>query len=276
LPPEFRRLAVEELDTALEGLNAKSIQIHLARSRLKRVRALLLLAPPEDKTAAEQERVLRDAGRALSENRDMEVCQETLTKLERKPDPNHPLPATLFEQAREWVQCPNDSLALADAIAEALQKIGTARQVLSEWLPEVSWKTVRRALHHSYRRARRALEQACPAESNACFDPEAMHRLRKRLKTLWLQLRLVCECWPKSVEKVAGKAERLSNLLGQEHDLVILQERLSRVGSAPSLSPLIEKLAARRAQLDRRCIALAGRFLAEKPGAFAERIFGKE
>lgn len=276
LSHEFRRIAEEELDTALKGLNAKDI--HLARSRLKRVRALLgLLDMDEDATAAEEERTLRDAGRYLSETRDIEVCLKVLGAMARRQKASKkPLPAKLFEQARKGIKAAKDPAKVEGGVPEASRRIALARQVLSGWLPNTGWKSVRSALHHSYQRCRRALEKACSSKENGDggYNASDIHRLRKRLKALWFQLRLLSECCPKGGEELMRAAERLSDLLGREHDLIILRERLIQAGADASLAPLFEKIAAHRANLDRKCLALAERFLARKPDDFVERMFG--
>jgi hypothetical protein len=72
----------------------------------------------------------------------------------------------------------------------------------------------------------------------------------------------------------ADEAHRLSELLGDDHDLWVLREALSAMeDDVPAgLDPLLGAVDHRRTELERAAILLGQRLYAEKPGAFVRRI----
>jgi HEAT repeat protein len=72
----------------------------------------------------------------------------------------------------------------------------------------------------------------------------------------------------------ADEARRLSELLGDDHDLWVLREALTAMaGEIPAdLDPLIEAVDERRLWLERDAFLLGERVFAERPAAFVRRI----
>lgn len=273
IPGELRRIAIEQADAALERLHAGDV--HQTRRRLKQLRALLDLAPRNDELAAVQSHLLRQAAHTLSEARDLEVCRATLDKMEMEikqtPDASgrHPGPA-IFRKARAAVDSTGKSSPpYSSPCLPAIRRLEAARHALAAWVPEAGKKTVRRALRRSYRRTRRAYNEAC-----ACLPAEAepLHRLRKRLKRLWAQLRLLRDFHSRSAKEMIRKADNLGDLLGSEHDLAILQTRLQH-GGANTGKLLAEPIAVRRRELQHRALSKAKKFLKKKPFTSSSKLF---
>jgi CHAD domain-containing protein len=114
-----------------------------------------------------------------------------------------------------------------------------------------------------YRRGRRALRAA---EKRP--DGERLHELRKRAKDLWHSAQLLEPAAPKRMKKLARRGHRLSDLLGEDHDLLVLRERAE---AQPELLER-EELELLRALIDRRrnalekdALALASRLYSRKP-----------
>ena len=278
LPGEIRRVAIEELDQAINCLKAE--EIHATRSCLKRIRALLKLVCncTVDPTASAHERVLRDAGRALSGIRDAEVNLMTLDKL-RSSRSGKSCPDTLWNKARKTIETSPHDPATTDPAA-ALRQVEQARRALEHWRPDVRWKDLRRSVRYTYRQARRDYRKACgsrdarKATPPDLRPPDAMHSLRKQFKTLTAQLRLLRPCWPRVIKQWICEAQRIGDLLGRDHDLVILQQRLGSENTS-SAAPLQQLLDKRRARLDRDALELARQFLADPPEEFVRRVFKK-
>jgi CHAD domain-containing protein len=114
-----------------------------------------------------------------------------------------------------------------------------------------------------YRRGRRALRAAQQRP-----DGERLHELRKRAKDLWHGAQLLRPAAPKRMKKLARRAHQLSDLLGEDHDLLVLRQRadyeaeLFEHGEPELLRALIER---RRSVLERDALALASRLYARKP-----------
>jgi CHAD domain-containing protein len=81
---------------------------------------------------------------------------------------------------------------------------------------------VRPGLEHIYGRGRRRLRQAGKGK-----DPERLHELRKRVKDLRYAAEMLrVEGGSKRLAKLASAADVVGESLGDEHDLVVLSERV--------------------------------------------------
>ena len=104
---------------------------------------------------------------------------------------------------------------------------------------------------------------------------EARHEWRKRAKYLWYQLRVLEPVWPAALSGMVGEADRLSDLLGEDHDLAVLQAQLAAL-TAETNSGSVEELFARidrRAKgLQTQAFSLGQRLYAERPGDFVARV----
>jgi len=273
LGAEFHKVATAEIGAAIRKLKAGNV--HQTRSGIKRLRALLALlhfAAGGRRCASTQEQRLRDAARSLSQSRDLEVCLATLDAMGKVPEFLDQPSAALLQQAREAVS--GSRRETDEDFAVALRKLKGVQCALVDWAPKLDWKAVRRGLERSYRRVRRADEKACQTGAGVGSDGSgAMHVLRKRVKRLWAQLRLVHDCRPHVIGKLAGKVGRLGDLLGNEHDLVILRDRLCEAGDPERFSLLHRMIEQRRTRLDSESMALAAQMFSDPPEKFIRRIF---
>jgi hypothetical protein len=102
-----------------------------------------------------------------------------------------------------------------------------------------------------------------------------VHEWRKRSKDLWYHLRIVSTAWPEVLESVADQAHKLSDLLGDHHDLAVLAEDAAgrpaslMDGAQPRLIAAIRK---RQKKLLADALTLGTRLYAERPKAFGDRI----
>ena len=104
-------------------------------------------------------------------------------------------------------------------------------------------------------------------------SPESFHRWRKRVKYLRHQMEILTPLWPEVMIGMAVTLDRISELLGQDHDLA---ELLQTLADRPDLCPnpmersLIGALAEqRRADLQTASRILGRRIYAEAPSALA-------
>jgi CHAD domain-containing protein len=248
------RVRREQLRAAADAVPE---DVHDARKRIKKTRALLRLARPamSKKAFRRRNRALRDAGRALSGARDAEVLTETVDAL----------------AARYPGQAPYGPVhvALADRPVEApAAGTGLDRLVGARWpLDGLDTDMLAQAFVRTYRDGRAALARKPTTEN--------LHEWRKRVKDLWYQARLLEESWPGVMQAQAKEAKKLSKILGEDHDLAVLAETLR---ADPELAEHADAFAAviarRRKKLLKRARALGRRLYAEKPKAF-ERRFGR-
>lgn len=272
-----RRIALGRAQKARERLREAGGEgaaeaIHGARKDLKKVRAVLRLSRDGlgEKAYRSENRRFRDAGRLLSESRDAEVKLETLAKLrERFGEAFPPSLARAWGAALEADRARVRASAGGARVEQAIEAIAAGEARIREWsLEPDSWRLLEPGLDRCYRRGREALKAV-----RAGREDESVHELRKRVKDLWYQQRLLAEAWPELLEPSAAEAHRLADLLGDHHDLAVLAEDLrSREGLDANRPAGEELIAKRQEELLDEALALGGRLYAEKPRCFRRRM----
>lgn len=280
-----RACAREQLAGAAERLERADedpvVAVHEARKHLKKTRALLRLARPAlGKRAYRAENdALRDAALMLSGTRDADVLAQTVGKLAEHAAGR--LPADAFEQLRDALAAEAGGggrgaggIPQREAVIEALR---AAELRVESWpLERAGWDDVLDGVTRAYARGREAF-----AAARADPTPESLHAWRKRAKDLWYHQRLLAPAWPGVLNAQAEEAHALTELLGDDHDLAVLAERLAAGdGGAPPLAPatdaqrpeLLALVAHRSDELRAAATRLGRRVYAEKPKAFSRRI----
>jgi CHAD domain-containing protein len=271
----FARTAHEQLlaaETALtHDLDADPVDaIHSARKAIKKERTLLRLMRGSLARGdrRHENAALRQAARRLSGARDAEVMIQTLDGLADRyvgQVPHHE-----FAALRERLQDGASGGADAAAAAQAATELRASRERIAAWkLDRGGWAAVEPGLRHSY-------ERGITAFALARADPsdERLHDWRKRVKDLWYDLRLLEEVCGPSVRGQAKDAHALADLLGDDHDLAVLRDRLVGIagGVAADVDAVLALLDHRRSQLQAQATALGERVYAERPKAFARRL----
>lgn len=277
VPSGVRRCAREQLADAVERLEGGEqdpvTAVHETRKDLKKTRALVrLVRPALGRRAYRAENdALREIGLALSGARDADVRVATAQALAEHAAGR--LPADVFDAlgtalAGEVER--GDGAAFDDAIA----LLGAAELRVEAWpLDDAGWDAVLAGVTRAYARGRDAF-----ATARATPEPELLHAWRKRAKDLWYHQRLLAPAWPEVLGAQAEAAHALSELLGDDHDLAVLAERLA--DAAPPLAPAADArreelralIAHRSDELRVEAIRLGCRVYAESPKAFARRL----
>ena len=242
----------EQLEAAAADLRKRDV--HEARKRLKKTRALLRLTRPAIAKGAfrAHNRALRDAGRALSGARDAEVMVETVDDLSER----FPRRAN-FAAVRQRLAMRVDEPPRATELPSAPWQLD---DLTADHLPK--------ALKRTYARGRHAF-----ATADRDPTPEHLHEWRKRVKDLWYQEQLLEETWPGVVKAQAKEAKKLSKLLGEDHDLAVLSALVRDDPTLATLSGTLQDvIAERRGVLLERSRALGLRVYAERPKHFARRL----
>ena len=283
VPGSLRACAREQLDGAVARLERAGEDpvdaVHDARKHLKKTRALLRLARPATGTKAyrRENAALRDAGLALSGTRDADVRAETAGKLAERFAGQ--LSADVFAQlsaalAAEAAAARGSSDGAGGGHAAVLEALRAASERVEQWpLNGADWDDVLQGAARAYVRGRDAF-----AVARADPTPDHLHAWRKRAKDLWYHQRLLTPAWPPVLAAQAEEAHALTELLGDDHDLAVLAERLA--DDAPPLGPLAdaerETLRAlvdeRSAELRAAATRLGRRVYAESPKAFDRRL----
>ncbi len=241
--------------------------IHDARQRLKRLRAVLhlLRLTLGERTYRLEADTLRDAGRHLAARREAQVMRKTLSQL-LDANTSPALRQEMLAALPAAVDVGLDLSAAAERIAASLQRS-------ESWLQH----PLRRAqllagFSRMYRRARRRL-----AAVRARPDTENCHELRKCVKYLWCQRRLLRQVCPGALRgrPRAKRLKRLTELLGREHDLAVLHDALRQLQPAPAwASELTRRALAQRQALRGKALRLAQGEFKRKPKALKLRFVG--
>ena len=277
----LRRTAREELDDAVAQLSERFGDepveaVHEARKDVKKTRALLRLARSGLGTKAyrRENGALRDAAGHLSGTRDNDVMIATVEKLAEHGVGRVPESAftTLRDRFATAAEASRNGSGGDGVVATAESELRAVAARIEAWpLERCTWATVVGDATRAYERGRRELARAEKAPT-----VEQLHAWRKRVKDLWYHQRLLAEAWPEVLEAQAEAAHVLSELLGDDHDLAVLAERLQEEGGAAAgliegdeVRDLVEH---RRLQLQDAAFRLGRRIYAEPVTAFSARL----
>jgi CHAD domain-containing protein len=270
------RIYSEQLDAALakslpDSDGSISRQVHEIRKHLKKMRAVLRLARAEigPKQFKAVNRRLRDAGRKLSPVRDAEVRVTTIDTLcDRFFEQRREFPKIRGILARDSRECASKAPAALRTVAASLRAARREARRL-----KLSGVDMCDSLRRVYKQARQAFAAARQDSTRT-----RLHNLRKRLKDLWYQLRIVRPVRPEVLDEQVRQAKLLTEYLGESLDLAVIHEALTdhhwttdATAEREALFPILD---ARRSRLDEAALDLCRSFFSETPMAFAKRVSG--
>ncbi len=297
LPREARaaglqRIVVGQLELAIEllegdGAGNDETTVHELRKLIKRVRAIVRLLREElgEKRFARENDALRGCAARVAGTRDAAVMVDTLDALlQREPRLGTAsgvgaLRAQLVRE-REAAAAGGRDAELRGAVAADLRAI---RSRAATWelrerrgRPErLLTAGVERVYEEGRGRMRRARRRG---------DLESMHAWRKRVKAL----RYVAETLDRGgaarktksgrrLRRVARRADRIGEMLGEEHDLALLarvvrERAVLFAGERKRRKLLLKAIARRRKRLRKRALREGERLYERKPKAFVGRL----
>lgn len=276
LAKNFVRLIGKQVENAQACLGSKQriadTQVHHARKSLKRARAVLrvfrcAIAPA---TFRRLNLTLRDAARPLTSLRDTKVLLDTLAAVQE-----------YFGAAASGIPTAALQLKLKARRVGVRRTAGTAtlastRRSLQQVLKDIErtrvhedgWHTLGPAIRRIYRGGRAAQREVCRERSD-----EKLHEWRKRVKHLWHALQILEPLRPASLEELADQVHQLADLLGDDHDLALLSQRVrEEMSDERARQALIALIVKRRLALQERALALGERLFLDKPRRFESRL----
>ncbi len=276
----LRRVIREELKSAAEllagGTKANPDEaIHEARKSVKKVRAVLRLAHPDADGAPFRENArLRDIAGRLSAFRDDAAIIETFDSLKKEHKPGR-APAGFRSVraglARQLRQAGGDDVAVV--LLETAGSLLESRKRMKAWAARDlnGYDALAPGLENSYRTGRKALTKALRVRS-----PENLHELRKRVKDHWYHVRLLEGVWSETMGAREKSLKDLETWLGEDHNLVVLSERLTtepaKYGNKRELESVLRSIRGWQTELREQALPLAERVYEEKPGEFTRRM----
>jgi CHAD domain-containing protein len=276
----IRRIAVEQIDEALGHASGAAGDaeraIHEARKACKRLRALCRLARDafEDPEAFDRENVsFRDAARALAGPRDAQVMVRTYDALARafaKKVARAGLGGIRRRLvARRRAEAGRDPTERFAAFAATMRE---ARERAAAWdLRGNGFEALAGGFTRTYRRGRRAFATAYDEAT-----PVAFHEWRKEAKHHFYHVQLLEPVWPSALQRRVKDLERLTDDLGDEHDLTVFAHALGEdpaaFGDARRVAALVALIERRRDELRERARPAGKRLYRGRPRALAARI----
>ena len=282
VPDGIRRIARGQLDDAHDQLEHTSAEVfgkavHETRKSLKRLRACVRLtrAAIGDQSYRRENTVYRMTGQRLSDARDARVLLDTLQELEQRyPDD---LPPLLTHRLGERLQDDHER-ALATLIEDdrtinaVREELDSARARTADWTFEADgFKAVEAGLERVYRRGRKRMRRARKDPSS-----EHLHDWRKRVKDLSHVAQLLRPAAPKQMKKLAKRAHKVANLLGDHHDLTVLRDYVDvhpqEFADEETRETLLAVIERRRNVLERKALKRGKRLYRKSPKRFVGAI----
>ncbi|HKE40001.1 MAG TPA: CHAD domain-containing protein [Casimicrobiaceae bacterium] len=242
---------------------------HDARKQLKQARAALRLLRTElgDTVYRRENRVLRDASRAISPLRDAKAQVDILTAIrDRYPDElprsgTAPLENRLLGKLRRTRRrTRRTSPGLRQAMRSLEKSSWRLRNITNK---HVKTGPARKGLRKIYAKARKSF-----ATAKDKATPERLHDWRKKTKYLYNAVKGLNVRRGSTPAAIGKRAHRLGDWLGEEHDLVLLSHELR--ADADRLSPSIQRalksaIHHRRTRLQERAFRLGAKTYADRP-----------
>jgi CYTH domain-containing protein/CHAD domain-containing protein len=278
----IRRIVRGQIDAAIDDLGAGFLEnpgeaVHASRKLFKRVRATTRLVRDElGVDAYEREnKAFRDFGQRLSRTRDSQVLVETLDALCERYVVELPtgafagLRAALVDEHEAVERHLSEDATVGMPIIVELR---AARARVAAWrFRHDAVSALAPGFERIYRRTRRAYLAARKEPTD-----ENLHELRKRSKDLWHAAQILTPIAPKTMKTLADRAHRLSDLVGDDHDLVVLAQKAAQrsefLADEHEAAVLRTLIARRRRQIRHKAIELAQRIFVVKPATRARPI----
>ncbi|MDB6067175.1 MAG: hypothetical protein JWR26_3383 [Pedosphaera sp.] len=281
LPHGIRRIARKQVDQITQSIaerrpECQGVAIHEARKSVKKSRAVLRLVRVRigKKVYRKENRAFRETGRTMSSRRDAEVLLKTLGNL-RKHSRSHELNSTLDRLQKVFQERFDRAFRAGNGQKRnGKTDLVSEQKHIKDWpLGHLKWSDLGCGIERTYQQGRERMENAARSHSM-----QALHDWRKRVKDLWYELRLLKPIKPKAMSRLATDAKRLSQLLGDDHDLAALEQEARKSGLNPRDIKLISELIqTRRPKLQKAAFKLGQLVYREQPADFARRIksYGK-
>jgi len=288
----LKRLGVDAIDEAIsgfyEGEEMFREAVHITRKSTKRIRAMLRLIRYEvgEQVYQYENGWMRDTARLLSEVRTSSVMVQGVTDIREMYEPL--LAEGTFDEILERTTIYRDRteqrvMEDPEIVPRVVSNLERARGRYESWPTDPDAKSVYGiGIRHDYRAIGPGLEATHARGRHQMVaayqmpSPESFHRWRKRVKFLKHQMEILTPLWPEVMIGMAVTLDRISELLGQDHDLA---ELLQALADRPDLCPnplersLMSALAEqRRSDLQTASRILGRRIYAEAPSAFAGRL----
>ena len=281
LPELLRALLLEQIDSGITLLSDNSpdfnYMIHNMRTGFKKIRAYLLLLRTDlgEDLYKNESRLFRDEGKGIADLRDSYVVYMTMEQLVVKyPDQLHNNTVAYIKNILAQDYETKKKLAIEqDELTKLAARLQENKIRILDWnLPEGNEGLIFDMLRDRY--ATGVLQMS---ESKTGKSDKKLHNWRKDVKHLWYQVRVFEPFKPDILTAYCELLHSLSDFLGEDHDLVVLNENLHESGDIEKqngIKIIKQCINAERAKLQTGAFSVAGDIFAEPADRFADRITG--
>jgi hypothetical protein len=280
LDSELKRIVLECMVDAAAQLKHKRKNfhegIHKTRKCIKEIRAVLRLIRTELGPAyAEENAWFRKQANSLSALRDakamLEICDQLSSTFAGQLDYD-PFPALHVRLNNRLKAVMADHPQLDHELAALQKALKHAQTRVHAWpLRDKGFGVLENGLRNSYQAGRAAYRKCQSQPGDADF-----HAWRKRVKEHWCHTLLLVKTWPGELDGRELALKQLADLLGAEHDLLVLQQLVNKApkdfGSRGEVKHLLVLIDCHRQQLQTSALSFGARLYAEKPAAHTRRL----
>ncbi len=277
---QVRKIARKQIEKALEECRGTDdpfdVVVHNLRRHCKKLRGLVQLIRPHFKDHKKENRAFRDVAQALAGTRDATVMVETFTALlgfdrDQKHGSTIQHGDMLLDWLRGQVGVPPNVSEQAEILADFAKAFESAGKRAKSWsLSGSGFERIGDGLEDTYRLMRTGLREA---EREG--TPEALHEWRKQTKYHWHHVSLLEQAAPDVLGPRKACLDRLGELLGDHHNLAVLDDTLRRHKEAASKADLIlvrKAVAQWQGKLADGAFELGRQLAAEKPSMLRDRF----
>lgn len=251
--------------------------VHEARKSLKRLRALLALyqAGLEDEDYRHLDHCYRDIARELSGTREIQAMLDSLLHLETRfgrVGRNRLLVALRKQFEGNRTQVISNRPAACQSNRDFEQSLANAgKQLTGLRLANDDFEAIRPGLEKTYRAARHWHKRAFEEGSG-----ESFHEWRKTLQRHWRHMQLLTPAWPLELRARAIFLRGITETVGQDHDLTVLDDYLEKTGRTLGTAAQVRacrSLCRQRQEELRAAVRVdCEKLFAEGASAFAKRV----
>lgn len=238
LEQEVRRIASHQLSAAIgllkEQPEGPHEAVHDARRHIKRTRALYrLIRSDAKKFVKHEDDRLSKVGGELTQLRNAAAHLEAARYLQANVEAQENVGAIGRIAAALEGECEEvagNEAAFKATIKTAIQGLRSAEKALADLDLSHKRKTTASCLATGWQKVDSKAIEAL----GSCVEPEnseAFHALRKRSQDRWMHARLLRPLWPTAMSAIGNEAKALVDVLGHEHDLTALADKLGKSAS---------------------------------------------
>jgi len=280
VPEAIKRIVGEEIEAAARHLSGqgdadRDEAIHEARKSIKKIRGVLRLMRGELGDIYGMENAhFGDIGRELSQFRDAGASIETFDALRKRY--RGEMDGRMLASIRRRLKASKRQAEQQAGIAAVLTRMAAALRQLapsvSRWpLAKDGFPAIAPGLEATFRDGQKAMARARKHPL-----PENYHEWRKRVKAHWYHIRLLEGVWDGAMPAYEKRLKDLETWLGEDHNLVVLEEKIRAApgayGRAPEIALFVRLIGKHRKELRGDALALGARTYGEKPRQFTRRM----